>query len=112
MMQNSDQIRKYVKHMIAPLLEEPERLKISVAELPSSCVIELVTSRPDVGKVIGRRGTTINAIRRLTYAFCSKLCRKNTRIYIGENKIREQEDREKVHNDLPPSENGVEEETI
>ena len=56
----------YLKFLITPLLSEPDRLGITLAA--SNITISVVDA--DMGKVIGKNGSVITALRNLVRAYC------------------------------------------
>jgi predicted RNA-binding protein YlqC (UPF0109 family) len=55
------------------LVEEPERVEVSVIESDSRVDLELRVAPEDMGRVIGRQGRTIRAIRTVVKAASVKL---------------------------------------
>ena len=60
------------KHSIALDLKQPEAVTITPVEREGTTVYELRMDPQDVGKIIGRQGMTINAIRSLLLAGSAK----------------------------------------
>lgn len=83
-MPNENKIEKYLRKIIEPVVDYPDELSVSVAELPSSYVIEIDPAENDVGKIIGRHGVNIEAVRRLVKAFCAKISKKVGRVYLND----------------------------
>jgi uncharacterized protein len=55
------------------LVEEPDKVEVSGAETDSRVDLELRVAQEDMGKIIGRGGRTIRAIRTLVKAASVKL---------------------------------------
>ncbi len=55
------------------LVEEPDKVEVSGTETDSRVDLELRVAQEDMGKVIGRRGRTIRAIRTVVKAASVKL---------------------------------------
>ena len=65
----SDAVADLVEYLVASLVDHPEELSIDVTDRDdNSCLIELGVAEDDIGKIIGRRGRVIKAIRTLAYA--------------------------------------------
>jgi predicted RNA-binding protein YlqC (UPF0109 family) len=60
-----------VQSIVASLVDEPEQVKIESSQSDDALVIEVHVAPDDVGKVIGRQGRIIKAIRTLTRAASS-----------------------------------------
>lgn len=56
--------------LVRALVDQPEQVSVESAEEPDGLVLELRVADSDVGKVIGRRGRTIDAVRTVVRA-CS-----------------------------------------
>ena len=55
------------------LVEEPEKVEVSGTEIDSRVDLELRVAPEDMGKIIGRQGRTIRAIRTVVKAASVKL---------------------------------------
>jgi hypothetical protein len=71
-------VEEFVGFVVRALVDEPDSVSISVAERGGVSVVELRVAPGDVGKVIGRRGTTIQAIRSLVQVGGAKSGRRCT----------------------------------
>ena len=56
---------EFVEFVARGLVDDPESVSVTTVDRAGMSVIELRVAAADVGKVIGRRGTTIQAIRSL-----------------------------------------------
>ena len=54
--------------LVRPLVNEPERVEVSGTETDSRVDLELRVAPEDMGRVIGRQGRTIRAIRTVVKA--------------------------------------------
>lgn len=57
---------QFLTYTITPLLDEPEKLKISVND--NAVTVEV--AEVDTGKVIGKHGSVIHALRVLLKTYC------------------------------------------
>ena len=57
-----------VRNVVLSLVDEPEQAQIESSEEGDTLIIEIRVSPDDVGKVIGRQGRIIKAIRTLARA--------------------------------------------
>jgi len=71
-------VEEFVGFVVRALVDEPDFVSVSVAERGGVSVVELRVAPGDVGKVIGRRGTTIQAIRSLVQVGGAKSGRRCT----------------------------------
>jgi len=65
-------MQAFLEYVVKGLVQHPEAVTITPVERTGTTVYELRLAPPDVGKVIGRQGQTINAIRSLLQAGSAK----------------------------------------
>lgn len=65
-------MQAFLEQVVKGLVTYPEEVQITPTDSDGSTVYELRLNPEDVGKVIGRRGMTINAIRSLLQAGSAK----------------------------------------
>jgi predicted RNA-binding protein YlqC (UPF0109 family) len=65
-------VKKLVKQMIAALVDQPRHIQITEIKGDKSVVYELRCHAKDIGKVIGRNGKTIGAMRTLLGAIAAR----------------------------------------
>jgi predicted RNA-binding protein YlqC (UPF0109 family) len=57
---------RVVRYLVGQIVTEPNAVKLHVVEQgPEEVLLEVATARPDMGRVIGRRGRVAKAIRSL-----------------------------------------------
>ena len=61
-------MQAFLEYVVKGLVQHPEAVTITPVEREATTVYELRVHEQDVGKVIGRQGMTINAIRSLLLA--------------------------------------------
>lgn len=71
-----DSVKTYVEHIVRALVDHPESLKIASLEGKNTVVVEVRCHRQDIGRVIGRNGKTITAVRTLMAGLASRQRRK------------------------------------
>lgn len=64
----SDRVADLVEYLVASLVDDPDAISIEVVDGQASSTIEVHVNPDDVGKVIGRHGRVIKAIRTLARA--------------------------------------------
>jgi uncharacterized protein len=69
-------LRDVVEIVARALADEPQRVSVTEVEHRGTTLIEMVVAPPDVGKLIGRQGRTIAAIRTLVGAAAEREGRK------------------------------------
>ena len=58
----------FLSYLISPLLSEPDQL--TIAQNSSTVTVKVADS--DTGRIIGKHGAVINALRTLVKTYCSK----------------------------------------
>jgi len=61
-------MQAFLEYVVRGLVQNPEAVTITPVEREGTTVYELRLDPQDVGKIIGRQGMTINAIRSLLLA--------------------------------------------
>ena len=61
-------MQAFLEYVVKGLVQNPDAVTITQVEREGTTVYELRLHQQDVGKVIGRQGMTINAIRSLLLA--------------------------------------------
>ena len=61
-------MQAFLEYVVKGLVEHPEAVTVTPVEREGTTVFELRLAPQDVGKIIGRQGMTINAIRSLLLA--------------------------------------------
>jgi predicted RNA-binding protein YlqC (UPF0109 family) len=71
-------IRDVIETVAKALADSPQRVAVSETEHRGITLIEVTVAPPDVGKLIGRQGRTIQAMRTLASVAGEKLGKKVT----------------------------------
>jgi hypothetical protein len=71
-------MKAYVETIVRALVDHPEALRISSLEGKNSVILELRCHAQDIGRVIGRNGKTISAVRMLMAGLAARQRRKAT----------------------------------
>ena len=64
-------MRELVEYLVKSLADHPEDVELTEQESDDTVILELKISADDLGKIIGRNGNTINAIRTVVQAVAS-----------------------------------------
>ena len=65
-------MQEFLEYVVKGLVQKPEAVTVTPVEREGMTVFELRMAPDDVGKIIGRQGVTINAIRSLVLAGSAK----------------------------------------
>ena len=58
--------------MVKAIVDKPDEVKVNVNESDSTCIFELSVGDGDLGKVIGKKGKNVNALRIILSAATAK----------------------------------------
>jgi uncharacterized protein len=64
-------MKALVEYLVKSLADQPDQMALAEHETDDSILLELKISPDDVGKIIGKNGNTINAIRTILQAAAS-----------------------------------------
>ena len=78
-------MKELVELIAKALVDNPEKVQVSQLEGEQSSIIELKVAPEEVGKIIGKQGRTVQAIRVILGAAGMKL-KKRTTLEILENR--------------------------
>jgi predicted RNA-binding protein YlqC (UPF0109 family) len=65
-------MKEFVAYIVKNLVDNPDKVKIKEVGGTQTLIIELSVEKSDIGKIIGKRGKTINAIRTLLMSVASR----------------------------------------
>jgi predicted RNA-binding protein YlqC (UPF0109 family) len=65
-------MQEFLEYVVKGLVQHPEAVSVTPVERAGATVYELRLEPSDVGKIIGKQGVTINAIRSLLLAGSAK----------------------------------------
>lgn len=60
-----EQLQEFVRYVAAALVDNPEALSLDVVEKDRLTVIRVRCEKSDIGKIVGKSGKTISAVRAL-----------------------------------------------
>lgn len=72
MSHNADGVTELVRSLVSQIADEPEAVEVTSSEEEGELYIEVSVADGDIGKIIGRQGRIIKAIRTLARAAASQ----------------------------------------
>lgn len=63
-----DMIENLIIAIVKPLISQPDSLTIKIVDTPEFLEYHLDLAQSDIGRVIGKKGRTISAIRTIVYS--------------------------------------------
>lgn len=71
-MEGNDTMKEFVAYIVKNLVDYPDKVVIKEIGGTQTLIIELSVEKSDIGKIIGKKGKTINAIRTLLMSVASR----------------------------------------
>ncbi len=65
-------MKDFVAYVVKNLVDNPDRVQIKEIGGTQTVILELSVDKADIGKIIGKKGKTINAIRTLLMSVASR----------------------------------------
>lgn len=65
-------MKEFVEYIVKNLVDHPDQVQINEIGGTHTLIIELAVEKSDIGKIIGKKGKTINAIRTLLMSVASR----------------------------------------
>ncbi len=65
-------MKEFIEYIVKNLVDHPEKVQINEVGGSHTLIIELRAEKSDIGKIIGKKGKTINAIRTLLMSVASR----------------------------------------
>jgi len=69
-------LRKLLEYLIHPLVDDPQRIKLDWVETPKVSLFYLSAAKGELGRILGKRGQTIEDIRRVMEAAATRVGRE------------------------------------
>ena len=73
---------EFIEQAIKLLVDKPDEVKVDIVETEQRLIYELTVGDGDYGKVIGKRGRNISAIRTILFAINAKEGGKRARLEV------------------------------
>lgn len=65
-------MKDFVAYIVKNLVDNPDKVRINEIGGAQTLILELSVEKADIGKIIGKKGKTINAIRTLLMSVASR----------------------------------------
>jgi len=80
-----EMMKEFVEYIAKHLVDKPEAVEVNQIESEKTTILELTVADNDVGKIIGKKGQTVNAIRTLLTAASAKVGGKRTVLELNDS---------------------------
>jgi uncharacterized protein len=69
-------MKEFIEYLIKNLVDHPDSVSVSCCEEDKAILIEVRVGSNDIGKVVGRKGSIIKALRTISTMVCARLGRR------------------------------------
>lgn len=66
-------MKEFVEYIVKNLVDNPEEVVVKSFEGERGMIIEIHVAQSDIGKVVGKHGRTIKALRTVVMTVCTRL---------------------------------------
>jgi hypothetical protein len=75
----TETIKELIEYLVKKIVDKPNEIEINVSSTTKSIIVQIKSAKDDIGKIVGRTGRTINALKIITTVV------KNTQ-FLGDKK--------------------------
>jgi predicted RNA-binding protein YlqC (UPF0109 family) len=75
-------MKEFIETVVKQLVDKPDEVNVNAVEGEQQIIFELTVGEGDFGKVIGKRGRNISALRSLLFAINAKQGGKRARLDV------------------------------
>ncbi len=65
-------MKEFVEYLIKNLVDTPDAVNVLCHEGERGLIVEVRVDKPDIGKVVGKQGKTVQALRTLVQTVCAR----------------------------------------
>jgi predicted RNA-binding protein YlqC (UPF0109 family) len=69
-------MKEFIEYLVKNLVDQPDKVDVRCFENERGIIVEVRVGPDDVGKVVGRKGVTIKALRTISMMVCARLGRR------------------------------------
>lgn len=69
-------MKEFIEYIVKNLVDDPENVNVRCDQGERGFTVEIRVGQKDIGKVVGRKGVTINALRTIAMTACARLGHK------------------------------------
>jgi len=66
-------MKEFIEYIVKNLVDQPENVNVTCNQNEKGFQVQLRVASGDVGKVVGRKGLTIKALRTIVLSVCARL---------------------------------------
>ena len=69
-------MKEFIEYIVKNLVDDPHNVDVRCDQGEKGITVEIRVGQSDIGKVVGRKGVTINALRTIAMTACARLGHK------------------------------------
>jgi uncharacterized protein len=69
-------MKEFIAYLIKNLVDQPDAVQVEIVDKEQGTVVEVRVSPEDVGKIVGRQGRTIKALRTIAMTVGARIGRR------------------------------------
>jgi len=69
-------MKEFIEYIVKNLVDSPQNVDVRCFDNDKEVIVEVRVGAGDVGKVVGRKGMTIKALRTIVMTACARLGRR------------------------------------
>jgi len=66
-------MKDFIEYLVKNIVDEPDQVQINLVETERHTTVEINVAKEDIGKIIGKKGKIIQALRVLTMTIGTRL---------------------------------------
>lgn len=66
-------MKEFIEYLVKNLVDHPDKVDVQCSQGEKGILVQLRVSPEDIGKVVGRKGLTIKALRTIILSVCARL---------------------------------------
>ncbi len=66
-------MKEFIEYLVKNLVDNPDKVSVDCTQDDKGMIVKLRVAQEDIGKVVGRQGQTIKALRTIMMAVCARL---------------------------------------
>jgi uncharacterized protein len=75
-------MKELIKYIAQSLVDNPDKVEVTEVIGEQTSIIELRVAKEDIGKIIGKQGRTVQAIRNILFATSAKVHKRASLVLL------------------------------
>lgn len=68
-----DIMKEFIEYLVKNLVDQPDKVEVQCSQNDRGVRVQVRVSQDDMGKVVGRKGMTIKALRTIVLSVCARV---------------------------------------